>query len=72
MKSNPYTWSNNYTGGIMDTVQKIRLHWSDGTTNTVFEDDVVDLLLDQTFINDESGKRPVTVVKTERVTVERK
>jgi hypothetical protein len=55
----------------MDTVQKIRLHWSDGTINTVFQDDVVDLLLDQTFINDESGKRPVTVVKTERVTVER-
>jgi hypothetical protein len=56
----------------MNTVQKVRLHWSDGTTNTVFEKDVVDLLLDQTFINDESGKRPVTVVKTERVTVERK
>jgi hypothetical protein len=55
----------------MDTVQKIRLHWSDGTINTVFQDDVVDLLLDQTFINDESGKRPVTFVKTERVTVER-
>jgi len=55
----------------MDTVQKIRLHWSDGTTNTVFQDDVVDLLLDQTFINDESGKRPVTVVKTERVVVQR-
>ena len=56
----------------MDTVQKIRLHWSDGTTNTVFQDDVVELLLDQTFINDESGKRPVTVVKTERVLVERR
>jgi len=55
----------------MDTVQKIRLHWSDGTINTVFQDDVVDLLLDQTFINDESGKRPVTVVKTERVVVQR-
>jgi hypothetical protein len=45
-------------------MMKVKLYWSDGTTNTTTSEGVVDLLLDQTFINNDEGTN-VTLLKTE-------
>lgn len=47
-------------------MNKIKLYWSDGTTNTTTAEGVVDLLLDQTLINIDEGTK-VSLIKTEEV-----
>jgi hypothetical protein len=47
-------------------MSKIKLYWSDGTTNTTTPEGVVELLLDQTLINIEEKTR-VSLTHTEEV-----
>ena len=48
-------------------MSKIKLYWSDGTTNTARDaQHVLDLLLDQTLINLDEGTK-VSLTKTEEV-----
>lgn len=47
-------------------MSKVKLYWSDGTTNTTTHEGVVDLLLDQTLINIDEGTK-VSLIKTEEV-----
>jgi hypothetical protein len=47
-------------------MSKVKLYWSDGTTNTTTREGVVDLLLDQTLINIDEGTK-VSLIKTEEV-----
>jgi len=47
-------------------MSKVKLHWSDGTTNITTHEGVVDLLLDQTLINIDEGTK-VSLIKTEEV-----
>jgi hypothetical protein len=47
-------------------MNKVKLYWSDGTTNTIAPEDVVDLLLDQTLINLDEGTK-VSLLKTEEI-----
>jgi hypothetical protein len=47
-------------------MNQVKLSWSDGTSNITTYEKVVDLLLDQTFINNDEGTK-VTLVKTEKV-----
>jgi hypothetical protein len=48
-------------------MSKVKLYWSDGTTNLCDNaDHVVDLLLDQTLINLDEGTK-VSLIKTEEV-----
>ena len=47
-------------------MSKVKLYWSDGTTNTTTHEGEVDLLLDQTLINIDEGTK-VSLIKTEEV-----
>ena len=47
-------------------MRKVKLYWSDGTTNTVHPEHVVDLLLDQTLINLDEGTK-VNLIKAETI-----
>jgi len=47
-------------------MSKVKLYWSDGTTNITTHEGVVDLLLDQTLINIDEGTK-VSLIKTEEV-----
>jgi hypothetical protein len=47
-------------------MSKIKLYWSDGTTNTTTPEGVVELLLDQTLINIDEGTK-VSLTKAEEV-----
>ena len=45
---------------------KVKLYWSDGTTNVTTDDGVLDLLFDQSFLNIDL-KTPVGLIKVERI-----